>query len=323
MLKIDDCSLPCVSVVVIGRNEAENLPACIGSIRAMNYPHDRLEIIYVDTDSSDGSPDVARSLGVIVYEEHSNFPSPGRARNRGWREANYGIVHFVDGDMTVEAQYLRQAVQCLELTGVVCVIGRLKERHADHNLIARILEYPWKVKEVGEIDAPGGGGTFVRSALDDVNGYDPEILKGQETELGCRLRQRGTRILLIDVVMGIHDYEIRSLMDLWVYYEKRGQSFAHLLGLPESPSIEEAQRAARRMHFQIPMVALSFILLCMAGLWWILLVIPLALISYITVRYWQPPKLRHLRISYFLLDYFFKPVVWWGMIRVYLDRWKH
>ena len=78
-------TLPCVSVVIIGRNEAENLPACIQSIGEMDYLQDSLELMYVDTDSTDGSPDVARSLGVTVYKEHGNVPSPGRAHNRGWR----------------------------------------------------------------------------------------------------------------------------------------------------------------------------------------------------------------------------------------------
>lgn len=314
--------LPLVSVVVIGRNEAKNLPSCIRSIRKMSYSQDRLEVMYVDTDSTDGSSDVASSLGVKVYEEHSDFPSPGRARNRGWREAHHDLVHFVDGDMTVAPSYLVEAVTYLGADNVVCVIGRLEEHGSPHSLLSTALEYPWKSRQPGFVDAPGAGGTFLRTALAEIGGYNPEILKGQETELGRRLRACGYRILMIDRPMGVHDYQIDGFRDLWQRSATIGRSFARVLHLPPSESLASEQRAARRSLLQGVIAICAGGAMLLLGLWWVLLISILLLGPYVVVRYWRPAALRSQRIPYFLLDYYFKPAVWFGMVRYFVANRK-
>ena len=321
-MRSDSGNQPKVSIVIIGRNEAGNLPTCIHSVRQMNYPPDLLEITYVDTDSTDGSPMVARSLGITVYEEHSSFPSPGRARNRGWREARHDIVHFVDGDMTIDPGYLWEAVQHLGPGGVVCVFGRIEERHAARNPIVRALEYPWKQKQPGYIDAPGAGGTFCKSALEEIGGYNPDLLKGQETELGRRLRARGYRILLIEQMMGTHDYGINTFRDLWNRYRGIGRSLAKVMQLAASPSINEGKRAACRNLAQAALGVVTLIGLLLAGLWWAIPLSPGLLALYVTARYWQPARLRKQRIAYFMLFYLLRPAVWAGMFEFCLASWK-
>jgi glycosyltransferase involved in cell wall biosynthesis len=314
--------LPLVSVVVIGRNEAKNLPSCIKSIREMDYPQDRLEMIYVDTDSTDGSPDVARSLRIEVCEEHSDFPSPGLARNRGWQEAKFDIVHFVDGDIVIDPNYLTIAVACLGRDRVACVIGRLQERHASDNLITRILEYPWKMRQPGDVDAPGAGGTFLKSALVEVGGYRSDVSGGEETELGARLRDRGYRVLLIDHSMGTHDYGIRHVGGLWARYKNIGRSFARVLQLNPSSSIATERRAAMRALVQGCLAILGIAVVLLFGKWWILLGAPVLLALYVVVGYWKPLHFRRLRIAYFMMEYFFKPAIWMGMIQYALARTK-
>ncbi|MGB5063939.1 MAG: glycosyltransferase, partial [Candidatus Competibacter sp.] len=50
---------PVLSVVVIGRNEGERLTRCLESVRAMTDPGGPVELIYVDSASTDGSPERA------------------------------------------------------------------------------------------------------------------------------------------------------------------------------------------------------------------------------------------------------------------------
>ena len=313
-------SLPFVSVVIIGRNEAKNLPACIQSVRDMDYPPDRIEIIYVDTDSTDDSPKVARSFGINVYEEHSDFPSAGRARNRGWREAKHDIVHFVDGDMTVHQLYLRQAVLLLGQKNVMCVIGRLEERDSDKNMISRILQYPWQERNPGRVNAPGAGGTFMKEIFLEIGGYKPEMARGEESDLGYRIRQAGYNILMIDQSMGIHDYAIRTPFDLWGWYKTKGRSFARVLCMPKSKKDLTEMRGARRTLIQLLLSGFAGIALLSAGLWWILFLMPFLLFFYVIFRYWQPARLRSIRIQYFLLEYYLKPAIWHGMLEYAIKR---
>ena len=46
---------PMVTILVIARNEEDNLPVLLNSLRTQTYPADRLEIIVVDDGSSDNT----------------------------------------------------------------------------------------------------------------------------------------------------------------------------------------------------------------------------------------------------------------------------
>jgi len=59
-----DDELPSVSIIVPAHNEAAVIDRCLNSIKAQDYPHDKLEIIVVDDGSTDGT--------AARVEEHVN-----------------------------------------------------------------------------------------------------------------------------------------------------------------------------------------------------------------------------------------------------------
>ena len=72
MMKSTKCG-----AVVIGRNEAERLRHCLNSLLGGG-----LTIVYVDSDSVDGSAALARSLGAEVVQLDLSRPfTAARARN--------------------------------------------------------------------------------------------------------------------------------------------------------------------------------------------------------------------------------------------------
>jgi len=74
-----DPDLPIIDAVVIGRNEGARLIACLTSLQGQVR-----RIIYVDSGSSDGSPDKARDLGAEVVDLDMSLPfTAARARNAG------------------------------------------------------------------------------------------------------------------------------------------------------------------------------------------------------------------------------------------------
>ncbi|MBK8267402.1 MAG: glycosyltransferase family 2 protein [Planctomycetes bacterium] len=73
---------PMISMVVIGRNEGDLLVRCFESIRAVDYPADRMELIYVDSNSTDESCEVARRANAVVIKIEEGPMSAARARNR-------------------------------------------------------------------------------------------------------------------------------------------------------------------------------------------------------------------------------------------------
>ena len=92
-----------ISVVVPVYNIAEDLPRCLDSILAQNYPS--IEIITVDDGSSDPSGKVLDEYAQIhanirvIHKENGGVTS---ARLRGVAEASGEWIGFVDGDDEIE-----------------------------------------------------------------------------------------------------------------------------------------------------------------------------------------------------------------------------
>ena len=315
----EQVKLPYVSVIVIGKNEAKNLRGCIQSIRNINYPQDRLEVIYVDTNSTDGSPQVARSLGSRVFEENSDFPTAALARNRGCHEAKYDVVHFLDSDIIMDPDYLREAVNYLGKGDIVCVIGRLEEIGAEKNWISKVLATDWQKKKAGFVHAPGAGGTFIKEVFLEVGGYNPKLPVGEETDLGLRLKRLGCKILLIDRVMGIHDYGIKNIRSLVNRFFRLGKNFGLIM---ISPSIStNMKKPAYKLLIQGGTCFITALFFFIYDLWlWLLVLMaitPFFLIGYILLRYkraiFKQGSGLHIFL-YFYFAYIMKPIIFAGLI---------
>ena len=76
-------TLPILAVVIIGRNEGERLVRCLESVRTMADPGGPVEVIYVDSASTDGSPQRAAALGAQVLTVRPERPSAALGRNAG------------------------------------------------------------------------------------------------------------------------------------------------------------------------------------------------------------------------------------------------
>jgi len=203
---------PNVSIIVIGKNEEKNLPKVLNSCQQINYPRDHFEIIYVDNNSTDNSFRIAKRYTNKVFSVTSDWPTPGLPRNKGLKEAKYDIVHFLDGDIEMNKDYLKHAVRLMEEKKCEAVFGYLKERRLGIN---KVLLSHWHEKEEGFVETSGGGGTYKKKPLITINGYDERIRKGQETEMGERFIQNGYQIWFAKIPMGIHDYGITSVSSLF------------------------------------------------------------------------------------------------------------
>jgi glycosyltransferase involved in cell wall biosynthesis len=198
-----------VGAVVIGRNEGERLRRCLASLVGVAAP-----IIYVDSGSTDGSVALARAQGAVVVELDTALPfTAARARNAGLatlRELEPGVrfVQFIDGDCELVPGWLEQALaKLLADPGVAVVCGRRRERFPDATLYNRLCDMEWNTP-VGETAACGGDALVSTQALHEVNGYNVNLIAGEEPDLCLRLRQRGHRIWRLDTDMTLHDANI-------------------------------------------------------------------------------------------------------------------
>jgi tetratricopeptide (TPR) repeat protein len=100
-----------VSLCVIARNEADNLPACLGPLEPLVD-----ETIVIDTGSTDSTREVAESCGARVFD----FPwcdDFAAARNESLRRATGDWILWMDADDRLDADNARKLAELLEGLG--------------------------------------------------------------------------------------------------------------------------------------------------------------------------------------------------------------
>src|SRR5687768_9807587 len=103
------------AVIVIGRNEAEQLALALGSALCVGGP-----IVYVDSASTDGSLAVAGRLGVsAIALQKPPMLSAARGRNAGlaWLRENFPgtrYVLFLDGDCILHPDFAHGAAAAMD-----------------------------------------------------------------------------------------------------------------------------------------------------------------------------------------------------------------
>lgn len=278
----DQNSLNDIGVVIIGRNEGDRLVHCLKSLITQTS-----QIVYVDSASTDDSVHNAHNLGAKVLSLDMSIPfTAARARNEGFElmrklypQTDY--AQFVDGDCEMTTGWLASAKNFLATHQDVAVAcGRRRERYPERSVYNMLCDMEWNTP-VGEAKACGGDALIRVCAFEEVRGYRPSLIAGEEPELCVRLRAAGWRIWRLDIEMALHDAAMIRFGQWWKRTLRTGYAFAegaHLHGAPpERHWVMEARRALI-WGLCIPVLAVS--LSFSIGLWGLtmLLVYPLQII---------------------------------------------
>lgn len=236
-----DASL--VSLVIIGRNEGARLLRCFSSV------HGYAEVVYVDSGSTDGSPEAARSRGYQVVELDMSLPfSAARARNAGFfalRREGLDFVQFVDGDCEFEPGWLEAATRTLcDDPSLAVVAGRRRERYREQTVFNTLCDIEWDTP-IGLADAVGGDFLARAEAIERAGGFDPTVIAGEEPELCLRLRAAGWKIRRIDAPMTIHDAAMTRASEWWRRARRAGYAYALVSRLHRSSPLRIWVRPTR------------------------------------------------------------------------------
>lgn len=237
---------PVVDAVVIGRNEGARLVACLQSLQGQVR-----RLIYVDSGSTDGSVVAARSLGAEVVVLDTALPfTAARARNCGLAALAAtppDFVQFVDGDCTVDAGWIRRALDGFAAhPKAVVLCGRRREVAPQVSVYNRLADAEWNTP-IGQALACGGDALMRHAAVQAVGGYRDSLIAGEEPELCLRLRRAGGEIWRIDAEMTRHDADMTRFGQWWRRSLRAGHAFAEGSALhgraPERHWVAETRRA--------------------------------------------------------------------------------
>jgi glycosyltransferase involved in cell wall biosynthesis len=218
---------PLLSIVVIGRNEGHRLAACLESIRAVPQGDFATEIIYVDSDSTDGSQELAAGMGAHVIRVKPERPSAALGRNAGWRAAKGQFVLFLDGDTLLHPDFVARALTEFDDPAVAIVWGHRRELNPQQSLYVRVLDLDW-IYPAGNAEFCGGDALIRREVLVRINGFDEDLIAGEEPEMCRRIRALGHRIVHIDAPMTRHDLAVNTFRAYWRRAFRAGHAYAEI-----------------------------------------------------------------------------------------------
>ena len=234
-----------VGVVAIGRNEGERLKRCLASVSSSG-----VQVVYVDSGSSDGSVEWARSIGVEVVALDMSIPfTAARARNAGFSRLHEDVtlVQFVDGDCELVPGWLRLASEFLDRRpDVSCVCGRLRERFPERSIYNRLCDMEWN-RAPGETDACGGIAMYRSEQFRAAGGFREALIAGEEPELCLRIRARGGRIWRVADEMAWHDADMTRFRQWWRRAVRGGHALAEGMSLHRAASSDPDKARLRRV----------------------------------------------------------------------------
>jgi glycosyltransferase involved in cell wall biosynthesis len=260
-----------IGAVLIGRNEGVRLERALDAV-ITNVGR----VVYVDSGSTDNSVANAISAGAEVVQLDMTQPfTAARARNAGLARLNQiaapTYVQFIDGDCAVYPNWILTAADFLDTHPDVAVVcGRRREIAPDASLYNRIIDKEWNTP-VGEARACGGDALMRVAVLQDVGGYNPTLIAGEEPELCVRIRAAGAKVWRLDADMTDHDADITQFDQWWTRTRRAGHAFAEGAALHGAPPERHWVTETKRVLIWGAGIPLAILLLAILVSPWVLI----------------------------------------------------
>ena len=107
-----------VSVIVTTKNEERHIGNCLESVKKQSYPRESVEIIVVDNNSKDKTKEIALRYTDKVYD---CGPERSAQRNYGVVRAEGKYILYLDADMALSPQVIKECVDKCESRGCVAL----------------------------------------------------------------------------------------------------------------------------------------------------------------------------------------------------------
>ena len=229
---------PMVTIGVCVKNAENTLKDTLQSISLQDYPIDEMEMIFVD----DGSVDETLKI-IQLYAKESPIKSKifshswkglGKSRNIIINNSKGKYIIWVDGDMYLSLNYIRELVTYMENNPDV---GIAKGKHSlkpTQKVVSTLEIYSRHAQSLVDFNkttkSMGSGGAMYRfKSLKRVKGFNEKIKGyGEDHDIQNRIQNSGWKVSILEVTF--QDYERYGMTwkNLWQRYYKRGYDFKYM-----------------------------------------------------------------------------------------------
>lgn len=206
-----------ISFIIIGKNEGWRLQKSLQSISYVveqdaiaNY-----EIIYMDSQSTDNSIELAKQYGAKAFLITGEC-NAAIARNVGAKEAIGDILFFIDGDMELFPGFLPKVLNENGKLKYPFMSGIFNDivHDLDWNYLYTSRRHKLQEGDEDSVETTTGGLFLIEHSLwDKVGGMDTRFKRSQDYDLGLRLSQMGYSLHRKAILLANHymrQYTIRN-----------------------------------------------------------------------------------------------------------------
>jgi glycosyltransferase involved in cell wall biosynthesis len=211
---------PILAVVVITRNEALHIGACLESISQAIAAFPEAPVVVVDSNSNDDTIAVATRYPVTVYQYRAPLLTAAAGRRIGFEKVRAQYVLFVDGDCCIEAGWVKVAVELMNESPDVAVIYGTR-REVFEGVSPDFRSAGPAPEEYGL----GGNALYRSKSLRQAGGFNPFLISREEEELLGRLQALGYRDLQIHELMVTHHTIPKDTVQGFIRRRRRGMTW--------------------------------------------------------------------------------------------------
>lgn len=216
-----------VTIGVCVKNGAAIIGEAIDCIINQDFPHELMEVIFVDDGSEDNSLSIIQSYlpKLNMHSEifHHEWKGLGTSRNIVVDNTAGEYIIWVDSDMTLDKDFVAKQVEFME-TNLKAGVGKgqyglcsQKSLVGDLENIEFVAAHSRRSTKANSVPLGTGGSIYRVRAIRQVGGFDKNIKgSGEDAEAEYRLRKAGW---LLEVTPAVF-YERRrgTWKSLWTEY---------------------------------------------------------------------------------------------------------
>lgn len=216
---------PTVTITFPTYNGWEDTQECLKSASRLNYPKGNTQIIVVDNNSQDQTPEKIRKLfpNVKVITQKKNL-GYAKAVNIAVAKSKSKYILFSNNDIILDKNYLENMVNLAESDSKIGVVGSMVYLKKPKGKIGfnglKINPYFGyhqfdlsNLDKVREIDLPPAGGFFVRrSLIDEIGSLDEGFfLYFEDVDFCLRAKRSGYKVMFDPKAIAYHGHAKTTL----------------------------------------------------------------------------------------------------------------
>lgn len=199
-----------VSVIISAFNEEKYLPGLIENIKNQTYPHELLEIIFVNAMSTDMTKSIMENFknngndffGIHVVDNPKKVQPSGF--NLGFNTSSGDIIVKVDAHSKITPDFIKSSVETIKSGEYICGGKRptIVETTDDFSITLNLVEENMFGSSIADYRKADGQryvnsifhGAYRREVFEKVGLLNEKLIRTEDNEIHYRIRNNGYKI---------------------------------------------------------------------------------------------------------------------------------